>query len=147
MLKSTFVKNKKISAKLCGVSTRTIERNLKDLIAVGLVKEDKIMVDGRKYECYVFPYDYDGIYKLIDKELLKFIVSTGNNFSIQVYLYLLNCSTIKSDYHFTLKELNIAFGYSEKSTVSEGIIKDCLISLKNNGIIDYDEVHVDMVDE
>lgn len=142
--KSTFVKNKRIIAKLCGVTTGTIDRHVKALIKKGFIEETTVQLNNQDYICYLFPYDYGEIYKLIDKELLKFIVNTGNAFSIQVYLHLLNCSNLKKDYHFTLKELCEAFGYSKDSQIARNIIKDCLISFKNNGIIDYEEVTVEI---
>ena len=85
-----------------------------------------------------FPFVYEGLYKLIELPLLKYLVNTRNDFGIQIYLYLLN-KNYKKNYIFTIKELNIAFGFSEKSKRSAEVIKDNLQSLYNDGVIDYEE--------
>lgn len=119
LLKTTFNKSKKVVMDVCGIGTaRTFKRHLDSLIECGLVEEGTIKVKNEKgkeyeYACYFFPFDYDGNYKLMDKELLKYLVNTSNGISIKVYLYLLNCSTAKKDWEFTIKEIVAALGYDE----------------------------------
>lgn len=137
LYKSDFDTEKvNVARKLCNSCTaRTISNNIKKLIEEGLIKEES----KNDRLCYSFPYDYDGIYKLIELPLLEYIVDTRNDFGIQIYLYLLNKSCYKDNYIFTIKELIEAFGYSEKSKMVVRAIKNNLESLRREGVIDYEE--------
>lgn len=152
LLKSNFVKEKKTAAKVCDCTTRTVDNRLKALISAGLVKEDKIeIIKGDKtysYDCYLFPFDYDGNFKLIDLRLLQYLVNTSNSQVIRVYLYLLNCSTMKEDYIFTITEIKKALGYSPNTKGNiETIIGDILKCLSKQGIIRYEDKWFEERDE
>lgn len=105
------------------------------LIAAGLVKEDTFTADEKEYPCYIFPCDYDGVYKIIDLDMLKYLVSTRNNHAIRIYLYLLNCNSLKQNYTFTYKEIKKALGYSENT--DNDCIKYVLQSFNREGVIKY----------
>lgn len=139
--KKEFLKNKKMIANICGVSTRTIERNIERLFESGLLDEGVEVVEqnGKEYEysCYWFPYDTNGKYKLLEKDMVRYLVDTRNGQTIRVYLYLLNKYEWKKDYCFTLVEIQKALGYSAStdSTSISNIVK----SLAREGIIEYEE--------
>lgn len=151
LLKSSFTKDKKTIAGICGCTMKTIANRLDKLIAAGLVEEGKIQAEkGNKiyeYDCYYFPYDYDGTYKLLDKEMVRYLVYTRNSCAIRIYLYLLNCSTYKKDYMFTIGEIKKAMGYAESTKSADDMIRCVLTSFKKEGVIKYEEIHELMVNE
>jgi predicted transcriptional regulator len=143
--KEEFMKNKKLIAAICGRDMKTIKRNLDRLFEVGLVEEgfevvETVNKDGsiKKYEypCYWFPYNRSDKYKIIEKDLVRYLVDTRNAQCIKVYLYLLNKYEYKSDYVFTIKEVQKALGYSGDSSTTVGNI---LNSLAREGIIRFED--------
>ena len=76
----------------------------------GLLSEDS--------ENFYFPYNEAGKYKLVNYEMLSYLVNTRNSNAIKIYIYLLNKFQWKENYVFTLKELLVAIGYSENSNNS-----------------------------
>ena len=45
----------------------------------GLLDETEVIVGEKAYPAYIFPYDYSGKYKIIDKEMLNYLVHTRNS--------------------------------------------------------------------
>lgn len=140
-----FNKEKKLIAGVCGCSTRTIERHLDVLANSGLLDEGievVISADGVEYEypCYWFPYQEDGAYKIIDSEIVRYLVNTRNAQCIRIYLYLLNKYQWKPDYLFTIKEIKEALGYSNSTKTAEALIRDILVSFNREGLINYEKV-------
>lgn len=143
-----FSKHTKLLADLCGIKTqRTFRNHILKLIEVGLVEEGSIKVNGKDYACYFFPYDYDGAYKLISKELLEYLVYTGNKVSIKVYLYLLNCSTCKDSWEFTNKDIVEAIGYDREYQPIQAAVKAILENFRDCGLINFEEVHKTVMSE
>lgn len=138
-----FQKEKKVIAGICGCTTRTINNRLDKLKECGLVDEQEISVEENGkiyvYPSYTFPYNYDGKYKIIDRDMLSYLINTRNANAIRVYLYLLNAS-YKPDYVFTQDEIKKALGYAKTTQTAEGVIKDILTSLQKEGIIRYENV-------
>lgn len=145
--KSTLTKAKKLLLQACGITSRTFTRHLNDLLAEGLVQEGTFLAKEKELPCYYFPYDYNGIYKLVDKQLLFYLVSSGNGITLRIYLYLLNKSGLKEDYEFTKKELAEALGFSasyrDRSFFS--LLENNLISLQKNKIISYSSTTIPYV--
>lgn len=137
----TFKQNKKLIAGICDCSTRTIERHIDALFEAGLLDEGVEIVEskGKRYEypCYWFPYKENGKHKLIDQELVKYLVNTRNSQAIRIYLYLLNKYQWKKDYVFTQEEIRDALGYAPSTTSCMSLIRDCLSSFKAEGLIDF----------
>lgn len=130
-------------AKLCGKSQKTITRHLSALIEKGLVAEDVIVCGDKKVVSFVFPFDKDMNYQIVNNDMLKYVIHTRNQCAVRIYVYLLNKYLWKPEYHFTSKELQVAIGYSantETSSIYE-MIRDILESFKREGIIEYDEVY------
>lgn len=143
-----FVKNKKLIAGICGCSTRTIERHINQLFEAKLLDE-VVYVDQsegkngevreHEYSCYLFPYDENGTYKIVDRDFIKYLVDTRNAHCIRIYLYLLNKYEWKSDYSFSLVELQKAIGYSENTKAATDTVKNIIESMAREGIIRYEE--------
>lgn len=130
-------------AKLCGKSLKTITRHLAALIDKGLVAEDVVVCGDKEVASYVFPYDENTNYQIVNNEMLKYVIHTRNQCAVRIYVYLLNKYLWKENYHFTSRELQVAIGYSantESSSIYE-MIRDILDSFKREGIIKYDEVY------
>jgi predicted transcriptional regulator len=141
--KKEFAKNKQIIASICGVSTKTIDRWVNKLFDAGLLDEGLEIIEqnGKEYEytCYWFPYDESGHYKILDKDMVRYLVDTRNGQAIRVYLYLLSKHEWKDDYNFTLTEISQALGYSKNTDTTS--IKNIIESLAREGIIRYEEIY------
>lgn len=140
--KSTLTRAKKLLLQACGITSQTFTRHLNALLTNGLVQEGTFLAKEKELPCYYFPYDYDGIYKLIDKQLLFYLVSSGNGITLRIYLYLLNKSGLKENYEFTKKELAEALGYDPTYKAFYPLIENNLISLQENNIISYSAITV-----
>lgn len=130
-----FQKVKKVISQLCGYSPRQINSKLVKLQQQGLLGE-RLLDDEM---VYVFPYDYEGRYKIINKEMLTYLINTRNGNVIRIYLYLLNKYEWR-DHYFTIGELKRAMGYSDTTKTADQAIKDVLESLRKEGIIDFEKV-------
>lgn len=135
-------KEKKILAGICGVSTQQINNKIKKLIETGLVEEENIVVksNGKEYiyPSYIFPFDYDGTYKIIEKEMVKYLVDTRTAFAIRIYLYLLNKTGVNPHYVFTVRELTTkALGYAESTQSADEIVGHILQSFYREGLIKF----------
>ena len=82
-------------------------------------------------------------YQIVNNDMLKYVIHTRNQCAVRIYVYLLNKYLWKKDYHFTLKELQVAIGYSPNTMTTSilEMLRDILESFKREGIIQYDEVY------
>lgn len=143
-----FKKNKKLIAGICDCSTRTIDRHLDKMFECGILDEgiERVEINGTQYdyECFWFPYDYDGAYKIVEKDVIQYLVNTRNSQAIRIYLYLLNKYQWKRDnrdyYIFTIQEIKEALGYAATTKTCDRLIKDVLASFKAEGIIKYEKI-------
>lgn len=149
LTKKKYKKEQANLANLCGVTKGTITRHLNRLIEKELVKEKTIYLGANqeKYECYTFPYDYDGKYQIIDNEMLWYVVSTRNHQAVRVYITLLNWYKWKAQsgefYNFDNKDILEKLGYSIKSNnaLATSMITNILESFWREGVIDYEEYY------
>lgn len=144
-----FTKSKKVIAGICGCSTRTIERHLNDLINAGLVEYGVETIDtvdkynniiSYNYPCYWFPYDETKRYKILNKEMVRYLVDTRSAQAIKVYLYLLNKYEWKDNYIFTIKEIQVALGYGADSNTARITVGNILDSLAREGVIRFENI-------
>lgn len=146
---SSFSKEKKTIANILGCTSRTIGNRLQKLIDCGLVELGQYEVEKHgkvyQYDCYYFPYDYDGNFKILDRELVKYLVYTRNACAIRIYLYLLNCSTMKQDYTFTIQEIKEGMGYASSTKTADEMIRSVLTSFKKEGVIKFEEIYEERV--
>lgn len=126
---TTLKSNRKLFLNICDLTPRQFTRALNKLIDEGLVTFEN--------DNYYFPFDYDERYKLIDKNMLKYLINTRSVHAIRIYLILLNFYSYKKGYVFTLKEIKTLLGYSENNYDFNKTIQDILISLKREKLIDY----------
>jgi hypothetical protein len=91
LTKKNFTKNKETIKAVCGeISTQKLNRHLNKLIADNLVQEKDIKSGAETYPSYIFPYDYEEKYQLVENEMLWYIVSTRSQQAIKLYIYLLD---------------------------------------------------------
>ena len=140
-----YHKNKKVIAGICNVSTKTLERHLNALFEKGLLDQgiELVVSNGKEYEyeCFWFPYDENGSYKILERDMIKYLVDTRNSQCIKVYLYLLNKYEYKENYTFTIAEIQKALGYSASTTSAISTISNILESFAREGIIEYEETY------
>ena len=78
---ATFNKEyKKLISNFLGKGTRTVENAVNKLIKEGLVVRD-IGSEGenkKSKENFYFPYDYNGAFKWVTKDMLKYLIYTRN---------------------------------------------------------------------
>jgi hypothetical protein len=124
------------------------------LFAIGLLDEGIEQVENTdkngntttyEYPCYWFPHNENTPYKLVEKDLIRYLVDTRNAQAIKVYLYLLNKYEWKSGYLFTIKEIQKALGYSGDSDSARITVGNILDSFAREGMIEFeDTVDYDM---
>lgn len=137
--KAQFNKELKIIKQLIGCSDkRTVTTKIKTLMERGYLAEDA--------NNYYFPYNPDNFYIILDRDLLFYICTTMSQFSLKTYVYLADKARMKDNYHFTIKELRVAFGYSSNSqnATMEKAIGGCLDVLARTGLIRYHKEYVDV---
>lgn len=145
LTKKNFTKNKTVIKKMCGdVSTQTLNNHLRKLAQAGLIKEQDIKVGQLMCPSYVFIYEYEERYQLVEQEMLWYILATRSQQAVKLYIYLLNKynwkKTTDEIYIFTNKELIGALGYSTHSDnqLANSTVSNILESFKREGIIDYE---------
>lgn len=149
--KQNYAKHKKDLCFILGLNTRNIKNHLDRLIEKGLIKEKNIKVGSEDYPSYVFPYNHDEKYQIVNNEMLWYIVSTRNQHAVRIYVKLLSWYKWKSaeddNYIFTNKEIMAAIGYSTNSKNSEvsGMISNILESFKREGVIDYEDFYEEYI--
>lgn len=145
LYKKDFTKSKKVISGICGCSTRTIDRHINELFNRGLLEEGIEVVESKgkeyNYPCFWFPHNQENPYKLIEKDLVRYLVDTRNAQAIKVYLYLLNKYEWKEDYSFTLKEIQQALGYTSDCASARTTISNILDSLAREGIIKFENIY------
>lgn len=147
LTKKNFVKNKKLIRDVCGVSQQTLNNHMKKLIEKGLIQEDMVLMgdDKVEYDCYIFPYNRDENYQLINNEMLWYIVSTRSKQAVRVYIQLLNWYKWKREnndtFVFTNRDIMKKLGYSTdcKNPNASSVVSNILESFKREGVIDYCE--------
>lgn len=145
-----FQEEKKVIQQICGCTPKTINNRINKLIEEGLIEVSVHKVADNngnitEFPCYLFPYNYDGIYKIISQEMVSYLVATRNSQAIRIYLYLLNCSTQRNNYSFTIEEIKLALGYAESTHSIDKIIKMVITSLQKEGVIKYEKEWQNMV--
>ena len=151
LTKKNYTKHRQDLCFILGLNTRNIKNHLDKLIEKGLIKEKTIKVGKEDYPSYVFPYNYEDKYQLVNNEMLWYIVSTRNQHAVRIYIKLLSWYKWKSaendNYIFTNRELMGAIGYStnSKQTTVSGMITNILESFKREGVIDYEDYYEEMI--
>lgn len=147
--KKNLLKNKKTIYELCDLDAQKLKRHLNKLIEKKLIAEEKMLVGGENIPVYIFPYNYDGNYQLVDNEMLWYLASTRNHQSIRIYVHLLRCYLWKKKdddfYTFTNTDLLTAIGYSKDNKIASSMISNILESFQREGIINYVEYYDELI--
>lgn len=152
LTKKNYEKNRKNFYNLCDDTNnaKTLKRHLDKLVEKGLIAEENITSGGEVYPSYVFPYDYNKKYQLVETEMLWYVVSTRNRQAVKVYIQLLNWFLWKekenSVFVFTNKDIMKALGYSTDNKLASSAVSNILESFAREGVIKietYYEAHVD----
>ena len=127
-------------SKATKIKTRTVYNKIKNLLDSGYIKEEDIVdKDGEVRRAYTFKAVT--LYQKVNMETLRYLVSTGNDNVIKVYVYLLNQylyrKNINKQYLFTEKDILIdCFGLKSTSHSSDyKKVHDILNCLINNNLL------------
>ena len=101
----------------------------------------RLSEDGEKYELI---YLEANLAMLVPQTTLQVLVSTLNENSISLYVYLLNryIANAERGFQFSYPELKNAIGIGNKSHGNNGTITSILFILKKIGLLDYREKKV-----
>lgn len=142
--KKNFIKNRRIFYELCDLGkfsnqyARKLKYRVDNMLDTGLIAED----DNN----YYFPYDVNGKYRIVDKDMLRYIIDTRSKFAVKVYIILADWfswkSLMKEKYYFSRSELAESLGYSKDNSEFRTTIDHVLESLNREGIIQYIPVNV-----
>ena len=142
-------KEKATIAFMIDKSSKTVQRKIDKLIENGLVSKRMMKLNGKDTAVYEIPQKTSGIYKVIDEEMMWYIVSTRRQFALKIYIYLLNKYDWKKQegnemYSFTCKELAEAVGYTSSSADTgtiTSVISQLLMSFKREGVLNYEDYY------
>lgn len=118
-------------AKLLSFSRQTVGKYFKDLLEIGLIREE-----GDKYILAILPEKESA---LVECNLLRYLSTVYSRYTITIYIYLLirYLACKETDYEFMLHKLKDVTGMSLKSHNNNSEILDVLATLKTVGLIDY----------
>lgn len=120
-----------------------VSDNLDKLKKAGFIQETTLICAGKPTACYTFPNDNFEKYRLVNNEMLLYVVYTRNSCAIRIYTYLYNKydwkRKQKEEYDFTITELRSVLGWAPTSRTCNEIIEMNLQSFAREGIIRYSE--------
>jgi len=122
--------------KILGIkSATTLRTHLKYLISSDYVIENK------ETKSYILP-DKEKVFLYIPFDTLQFINDTIKEQVYKIYIYLGQRHKYKSGYVFTQEEIaqHLGLALTGNETVRRQI-KNSLICLQNNGLIDYEQFY------
>lgn len=153
--RKNLLKNKKVIYELCGLNSQKLSRHLDKLIENNLIAETEMFIAGEKVPVYMFPFNYNGNYQLIDNEMLWYLASTRNHQCIRIYVLLLRYYLWKQKisqeqgetvyYTFTNTDLLSSIGYSTDNKLASSMITNILESFQREGIINYEEYYEEII--
>lgn len=149
--KKKYNLNRKNFYELCDLNAAKLKRHLDKLSDKGLIQEEKILEHGEMIEAYIFPYNKKGKYRLVNNEMLWYLVSTRSPQAVRVYLYLLNSylwkKSTEEEFIFTNTNILQALGYSTDNKLASSAITNILRSFCSEGVIQYVNYYENYVNE
>ncbi len=121
---------------------KKLSRDFKFLQSIGLIEEGTILsVRGEETDVYILPFNDKNLYRIIPLDTLRFLIDTANANVIKIYVYLLYKFNFGKcvGYEFTQKELLEALKIKSHHERDRNMIKNILVCLKNNGLIEYEQ--------
>lgn len=142
--KSNYTSDRKLFYSVCDTNNmKTLKRRLDKIKERGLVTEDD--------KNYYFPYNVNERYRIIDKEMLRYLVDTRSKQCIRVYILLLDWYLWKGQtrehYIFTRGEIAERLGFSKNNSNARLTISNILSSLQKEGIIQFREFYQNKIME
>ena len=133
-----FAKKEKNFSKIAvilGKSRQTITKKFNALLDLGLIKETN--------DCYELIILQDDLASLIPSTTLRMLVSTMNENTISIFVYLLNryyatLANNQQEFMFTKEQLKNIIGISTGTRSNDYIIDDILTILQKIGLIKVD---------
>lgn len=116
------------------LTRQTVSRRVKNLEDIGLIQKNEMK---KRYE---IPTLLNIDASLIPQHTLKFLVDSQSENTISIYVYLLNryWANNEQPFSFTLSQVKQFLGISSRTTSNNHCITNPLISLKNNGLLNYE---------
>lgn len=134
---------KKRLASAYGCSTRTIQRKLDKWAEDGLITPSIYFTDdgGSYVEVYVIKQFFDGSFMRIDNDFAyDFTTIITKPHAFRIYCYLKNKNEWKHGYRFSLKKMCSLLGYAQNSRINNGVIKEAIGALEDNGLLTLSRV-------
>lgn len=121
-------------AKRVGLSRQTVAKRVKNLEDIGLIYKNEMK---KRFEIHLLS-NVDA--SLIPQKTLSFLVDSQSENGISIYVYLLNryWANEEKPFAFTIGQVKSFLGISVKTTSNNHCVVNPLISLANNGLIDYE---------
>ena len=119
--------------KMINLSRQTVAKKIKNLEEMGLIVKN----DGKKrYDLILLSA---GDATLIPQKTLNFLVNSQSEKGISIYVYLFNrfYANGYSEFSFYMNQIKSFIGLSTAYKNNNDVIKDCLTSLENNGLIEF----------
>lgn len=142
--KENFLNARERIMETCEYSSKqSLYNNLEKLKKANLIAEADIAYNKTAVKpSYVFLYNENNRYQLIQHEMVYYLISTRARNALRVYTYLLNKLIWKKQngfpyYDFTLNELRTILHYDSKRTPDKAL-RLIIESFYREGIIDYE---------
>lgn len=121
-------------AQRVGLSRQTVSKRIKNLEDMGLIYKNEMK---KRYEIHLLS-NVDA--SLIPQRTLSFLIDSQSENGISIYIYLLNryWANHEQPFAFTIGQVKTFLGISIKTTSNNHCITNPLISLANNGLIEFE---------
>ena len=121
-------------AKRVGLTRQTVAKRVKNLEEIGLIYKNDMK---NRYEIHLLS-NVDA--SLIPQDTLSFLVDSQSENGISIYIYLLNryWANEEKPFAFTIGQVKNFLGISIKTTSNNHCVVNPLISLSNNGLLEFE---------
>lgn len=121
-------------AKRVGLTRQTVAKRVKNLEEIGLIYKNDMK---NRYEIHLLS-NVDA--SLIPQDTLSFLVDSQSENGISIYIYLLNryWANEEKPFAFTIGQVKNFLGISVKTTSNNHCVVNPLISLANNGLLEFE---------
>lgn len=116
------------------LTRQTVSKRVKNLEEMGLIYKNEMK---KRYEIHLLA-NIDA--SLIPQYTLTFLVDSQSENAISIYIYLLNryWANNEKPFAFTIGQVKNFLGLSDKTTSNNHCVTNALISLSNNGLLEYE---------
>lgn len=125
-------------------SRQKLSKDFKMLEKLGFVKKSEI--NGVKV--YILPYDTTKRFQLLPLLTVEYLLKVKSSSCVKIFTHLLNSFYWKAEegkkYNFTVKQLVELIGLNYNQQKNRETIEFILNSLKNEGLIEYKEIYIQL---